>query len=532
MKLTDRGLRFSPTDLGGFVACEHLTQLELTAALGEIEKPHYADPYGELLKQKGTEHEAAYLQSLLDAGHEVVTIGLGEDRDFEAAARRTEEAMRDGASYVYQAVLVLDGWRGLADFLERVDRPSALGDFSYEVLDTKLARRAKPEHALQLCFYSEVVARIQGLEPEAAHVVLGTNERETLRLADLTAYYRRVRDRFLEAVADRPATEPYPCDHCSICDFKPVCKEWWRAEDHLTRVANIRRDQVERLTAAGIATRTALAESTPPLGIRKLAEEAAGRLCEQAAAQLESERERRLVWRPRQVEEGRGFHLLPKPSLGDVVLDLEDHPIFEPARGLEFLFGLVLCGPDGAEYRAVWAHDWAGEQAAFEGLIDLVHERLERHPDMHLYYYGGHESGVIKRLMGEYGSRESEVDDLLRRGVLVDLLTIVRQALVVGAETYSLKETEKLAGFVRDGGDRERRGRGRRLRALARRSKTACCSTGSRPTTRRTVARRSRCATGSSVCGPSCPGASRSHGRISRPRRRKRSRPASGCGST
>lgn len=60
--------------------------------------------------------------------------------------------MRSGVPYVYQAVLVLDGWRGIADLLERVERPSELGSYSYEVLDTKLARRAKPAHALQLCW--------------------------------------------------------------------------------------------------------------------------------------------------------------------------------------------------------------------------------------------------------------------------------------------------------------------------------------------------------------------------------------------
>jgi uncharacterized protein len=42
----------------------------------------------------------------------------------------TVEAMRAGADYVYQAVLFSNGWRGIADFLERVDRPSALGAWS------------------------------------------------------------------------------------------------------------------------------------------------------------------------------------------------------------------------------------------------------------------------------------------------------------------------------------------------------------------------------------------------------------------
>ena len=69
--------------------------------------------------------------------------------------------MRAGIDYVYQAVFFSSGWRGIADFLERVDRPSVLGDWSYQVLDTKLARHPRPEHALQLSFYSQAVEEIQ-----------------------------------------------------------------------------------------------------------------------------------------------------------------------------------------------------------------------------------------------------------------------------------------------------------------------------------------------------------------------------------
>ena len=71
--------------------------------------------------------------------------------------------MRAGAEVIYQGVL-FDGvrWRGHSDFLHRVERPSVLGSFSYEVADTKLARRVKPYFLLQLCFYSELVEAIQG----------------------------------------------------------------------------------------------------------------------------------------------------------------------------------------------------------------------------------------------------------------------------------------------------------------------------------------------------------------------------------
>ena len=45
---------------------------------------------------------------------------------------------------------LIDGdFRGEADFLIKVNTSSDLGDFSYEVYDTKVSRKPKPRH-LQL----------------------------------------------------------------------------------------------------------------------------------------------------------------------------------------------------------------------------------------------------------------------------------------------------------------------------------------------------------------------------------------------
>ncbi len=206
----------SPLDLASFIACEHLTQLELAVASGEGTRPTFENAYADLIRRKGEEHERAFLEDLRAVGHAVTEVGLGKRPDFEAAARTTVEAIRDGAPYVYQAVFLADEWRGVADFLERVERPSALGPWSYEVLDTKLARHPGPEHALQLAFYSHALGQIQRLDPPVAHLVLGTRERIRIRLPDVSAYYRRLRRRFEAAVAARPPTAPDRCDSCPL----------------------------------------------------------------------------------------------------------------------------------------------------------------------------------------------------------------------------------------------------------------------------------------------------------------------------
>jgi len=449
MQLLGRQLLFSPSDLANFIACEHLTQLEIAVALGEGTRPIFGNAYVDLIKRKGEEHERGFLEALGAAGHVVTQVGLGEDRDFAAAAKATAEAIYTGSEYIYQAVFLADGWHGIADFLERIDRPSELGRWSYQVLDTKLARHPRPEHALQLCFYSYALGRIQKAEPEVAYVILGTRERIPIRLANVSAYYRRLQRRFTAAVAGRPQTAPYPCEHCPLCDFQSRCEERWEREDHLVRVAGIRRDQIDRLVPRGITTLTKLAQARPETRIAKIPPATFEGLREQAALQFERQRSAKIGWRELLIENGRGFIVLPKRSRGDVVLDLEGHPFFEPARGLQFLFGvLTLDGPE-PRYEPFWAHDRDGERRAFEILVDLVHQRLATFPDLHVYHFGVYEPSAIKQLMGQYATRESQVDDLLRRKTFVDLHRVFRQALRAGVQSYSLKELEALFGFTR-----------------------------------------------------------------------------------
>jgi uncharacterized protein len=111
---------------------------------------------------------------------------------------------------------------------------------------------------------------------------------------------------------------------------------------------------------------------------------------------LETQRDGKIVYCELPVEDGRGFAALPQRSKGDVILDLEGHPFFEPARGLTFLFGVLTLDGDRPRYVAFWAHDFAGERRAFEEFIDFVHERLAQHPDLHVYHFGAYEQSAIK----------------------------------------------------------------------------------------------------------------------------------------
>ncbi|MGH2519046.1 MAG: TM0106 family RecB-like putative nuclease, partial [Chloroflexota bacterium] len=139
----------------------------------------------------------------------------------------------------------------------------------------------------------------------------------------------------------------------------------------------------------------------------------------------------------------RGLCALPVPDEGDLFFDMEGDP-WPSDDGLEYLFGVVELVGQEPLYRAFWAHNAAQERRAFEAFIDLAMERLATHPGLHIYHYAPYEPDRVKRLMGRYGTRENEVDSLLRGGVFVDLYRVVRQGIRISQESYSIKKLEPL----------------------------------------------------------------------------------------
>ena len=63
---------------------------------------------------------------------------------------------------------------------------------------------------------------------------------------------------------------------------------------------------------------------------------------------------------------------------------------------------------------------------------------------MHIYHYAAYEKTALRRLMSRHGTREEEVDRLLRNEVLVDLYRVVRQGMRLSTDSYSLKKVERL----------------------------------------------------------------------------------------
>ena len=454
MDTIDGQIQFSANDLVNHLACRRLTELNNEVASGLRFATRGWDPTLALLRERGLAHELAYIEYLKDQGEQVTIIeGVGVD---DSSVADTVAAMRAGDRVICQAALRRGRFAGRADILRRVDKPSALGGWSYEVTDTKLARDTRSGTILQLSLYSDLVGVLQDKLPELMYVVAPWTEFEPqpYRTSDYAAYYRFIRY-WLEASVDRAAASgvyPDPKEHCNVCRWSDQCSARRREDDHLCLVAGISTSQITELTERAIDRTACLAMEPLPIAWhpKRGAQSSYTKVREQARLQVVSRDKTIPVYETLPPEPDTGLALLPEPTAGDIFLDLEGDP-FVGRAGLEYLIGYVTVDENGQEdYSTLWAFTQEVEKRNFEAFVDWVMERWAECPDLHIYHFAPYEPSAFKRLMCRYATREEEVDRMLRAGLFVDLYRVVRGGLRAGIESYSIKELEQFFAFTRE----------------------------------------------------------------------------------
>ncbi|HEX5050644.1 MAG TPA: TM0106 family RecB-like putative nuclease [Planctomycetota bacterium] len=438
------GRPLTPTDVAHHLACAHRTQLERRVREGTRSVAFAPDARLQAMRIRGAEHERAYVERQRASGKRIVD--LSQTRDPAA----TIAAMRTGADLLVQAPLGNDTFFGIADVLQRTDTPSALGDYSYQPVDTKLAAETKAGALLQLLTYCELLGSMQGTIPAQFRVVTPLAD-EPYRTADYAAYFRVIRDhvRAAHTITPPPSTYPDPVPHCDICCYWQICDQQRRADDHPSLIADIQRAHVHELQRQGLPTLAAFAtEGKLPNSPERGRPETYDRLAHQARLQLQA-RTGRIPVEPLPIEPNRGLCRLPTPSPGDVFLDFEGDP-FVGQGGLEYLTGYSYTAPEGMPvYGRIWALDHAAERQALEALLDFLAARLQTHPDLHIYHFGAYEVSALRRLCARHDTRGSVLDGFLRGKRFVNLHTLVREALRIGIESYGLKDLEKVIGYQR-----------------------------------------------------------------------------------
>jgi uncharacterized protein len=83
-----------------------------------------------------------------------------------------------------------------------------------------------------------------------------------------------------------------------------------------------------------------------------------------------------------------------------------------------------------------------GLRSSLNGLLTFHDTRLKAHPEAYVYHYAHYEPNALKRLAAFHGTREEELDWLLRNQKFVDLFKVVREGIRTSQPGYSLKDLE------------------------------------------------------------------------------------------
>ncbi|SDG75819.1 TM0106 family RecB-like putative nuclease [Microbacterium pygmaeum] len=458
---------WSASDLKAAAECEFAWLRAIDARLGRVAAVE--EPVDETLERAGRlggEHELRVLVAYRERfGGGVVEISETRSSDvagLAAAVAQTDAALASDADVIFQAAFSTAEFVGFADFLVRDEAGRWI------VQDSKLARSARVTALMQLAAYADQLDRLGVPRADRVELLLGDGSVSVHAVDDLMPVFTLRRERLQALIADRrldlgtqwPAIawgddrgelSVVACGRCATCDAEVV------ASRDLLLVAGMRPIQRERLRAAGTTTIDELADlEAPPRGMNP---DVVEMLSTQARLQLSAPAgtgsiigahpDEAPAVPPYVVVAPQALGALPRPDHGDLFFDFEGDPLYTELPGagettvwgIDYLFGWV---DEREQYSALWAHSFAEERVALETFLDFVAVHRSAHPDMHIYHYAPYEPTHLLTMAARYGTREAEVDRLLRDGVFVDLYPVVRRALRVGSRSYSIKKLEPL----------------------------------------------------------------------------------------
>jgi uncharacterized protein len=445
--------------------------------------PVLVDPMMELVARLGLEHEKRQLKMLKSRLNTVIEIpydwSVGhQDADLwrasiEHAQEATLKAIGDGADAVFQAVFYQNripdapfpvGFQGFADFLVR-------SGIVWEVWDTKLARSAKDTALVQLASYVDQLQRLGVEFSQEIHLILGDGTHSVHDVSLVMPAYLEQRQLLLQIMHERidePEPTPWGDERYVACGTQgcAACSEQIVLHDDLFLIAGLRKTQRDKLRVAGFHTITDFAAASRNevrnriygIGLETLA-----MLHTQASLQVASRA--REDGRPAyQVLNASVLDQIPPPNPGDVFFDFEGDPTYQEYDGhgrplgslesadqsvwfgLEYLFGLWgegLSPRPKDRFLGLWAESFDQEKAVLEFFCELMIQRLEKYPGMHIYHYASYERTRLAALAARHNTCQDQVARLLD-GVLVDLYPIVMKGVRIGLPSYSLKALEAL----------------------------------------------------------------------------------------
>lgn len=416
--------RLTASDFYRFVQCPHWPYYERFATPEERKLKRELTPGEEQRLENGVKHEDEIV-SKLKVGQPLTEVPVTYDaeKDFEA----TLVLMREGAPLILQGTLTDGDWTGRPDLLERREGESRLGSWYYVPVDIKSTHVLEKYQKLQLTFYATLLERIQGRFPAEPAIINRDGERLPFDAHEFVSEFEAF---VVELERIRAGEKPDPVLRKSCYDTGPwgaVCERFARETNDIALLYNVDVNKLRALRALGVRAVSDAARMDPESldGLAKGLRLHSLDVIKRQAQALED-----------------GLVMVREPvSLPTEGLEIHFDIESDPPNDTDYLYGFLLRGPDGDEYKAFVAVTLEDEKTMWGSFL----EWLKGLPDAYaVYHFSSYEKSRLAVLEKRYGG--SEWLDLFRTR-MIDLKEITTHGVTFPLYFYGLKYIAKFLGF-------------------------------------------------------------------------------------
>jgi len=444
---------YSPSMLKKFLSCKYIIFNEVNEKKLGLKRREIGLSDA-LRMEKGNLHEERYFQELKRKHKKV--IDLKElDITREEKFSKTLEYIKEGYDVIHGGYLKYQEWIGEFDFLiKATNQNSKLGNYNYEVADTKNSIRPKVDHVAQIAMYAYMLEPAQGVLSKNFYIILRDDNVEVVPLKYVNEFFKYNKDRYEKFLKNELDTvKPEKCSHCPICDWLDVCEKKWKDDDHLNQVGGINKNYIKKLVNVKIDTATKLANLDDDKKIEDIKPHISKRLITQAKLQKEYERTGISVHKiyEENINNKKGFNLLPRPSESDIFFDFESVEDHVYLGGLEYLFGIYYKENKKEVFKPLWGHNRNEEKKNLINFFIFLKEHFEKYPQAKIYHYGSYEVTALNKLTSRHNINNDLMAHYLIEKKFVNLLNVIRQGVQISENSYSIKNIEKIYGFKRKG---------------------------------------------------------------------------------
>jgi uncharacterized protein len=346
--------------------------------------------------------------------------------DPDEAFLQTLAFMREGRQTIYHGVLIDQHWVGHPDILERVEGQSNFGNYYYIAADLKRSRYLRDEFKFQGCFYAELLECVQGVRPVNGYTLSPDRETFSFSIEEFEAQFHLTLTEIEKIIAgNKPAH--FVTSGCRQSPWFQDCKRESESCDDISLLNRVWREEVAALEHVGVKTISDLAS----LSLSELER----RVPNVSVTRLEIMHDQALAIK-------HGTHMIRAS------IDLPDHGIelyfdieSDPLRDFDYLFGVLTVSKDGESYHPFMAESPAQEANMWVEFCDFIAQHL----DAPVYHYGAFEQEVVRRFSAKYGVSPIVAEAIERN--MIDLLELVRPAVIFPLSFYSLKDIASYIGF-------------------------------------------------------------------------------------